>query len=39
LASEKKSMQAALARAREWEMVVIGNRAAVLKQVVDLMGF
>ena len=36
LADERDSMQAALARACEWERAVIENRAAVLKRVVDL---
>jgi UDP:flavonoid glycosyltransferase YjiC (YdhE family) len=36
LDAERESMRTALCRAREWELAVVDNRAAVLQQVIDL---
>jgi len=37
LSAGEGAMQSALARAREWELAVMANRPAVLRQLVDLM--
>ncbi len=36
IAARREAMDAALARARQWELAVIGQRPAVLQQLVDL---
>ncbi len=37
IAARRDAMHAALARARQWELAVIADRPAVLRQLVDLM--
>jgi UDP:flavonoid glycosyltransferase YjiC (YdhE family) len=37
IAADRDAMQSALSRARQWELAVMANRPAVLKQIADLM--